>query len=442
MSFTKYLEIDSTYRDRTVWPLPGRFDMLIAQRTSFAPLSAVDPVSTSTPVAAWQSNRFLVNTPGSAVVTGLVNASDSVRVNFAGTNGQLQTEPNYYRNAFLTSSTGVSSRVMAYRYLGLNQADITIAPNMTLTPGSTVTITDPTNLALSRVFVPASPDDMANFYAGDILYDETTGTYAPIAYFDPMMGLVNTTQPIAGWSSTDSFSIRQTPPLLTGPVGATSTTTAVQISPTTVTGLPGSFIRILPTYPATQPGGETSQIVSFDPATNVATIYPPLSASPVGFEYEVLAFSYDNFNPFVYNATLQNEFITYSMRLLNLTIPNIVLSVGNGGRAQDYSYLYVKLTPKNTMNQNISSSNNPNSTYALFRATKRHNDDSTAVTRFVNFYGDDATQRVKFKLESDLDFEVTLPNGQTFATLQSDDFSPSAPNPLVQISALFEIIRY
>lgn len=441
--FSRYLEIDSTYRDRNEWPLPGRFQLLIAQRSDTSPLTALDPVANSAPVTAWQSNRFLRDVFASQMITGVVNSSDSIRVNFNGTNGQLQTIPNYYRNAFVTTAGGISSRVLSYNYLGFNQAEITIGPNMTLPIGSNVTLTDPTNLALNRLFVPASPIDMPNFYAGDILYDETVGAYVPITNFDPSTGLVTVANSIPGWALTDSFSIRKSPPLITGSVGVTSTPSSIVLAPTTVTNLVGSFVRLLPTYPAVAPSGETSRIVAYNPTTNVASVYPPFSASPLGMKYEILSFSYDNFNPFVFNATQQNEFITYSMRLLNLVLPNEILSVGNGGRAQDYQYVYVKLTPKDTMNQNISASNNPNSTYALFRATKANNDNvNNTLTRFVNFSGDNTVQRVKFKLDTDLDFAVTLANGETFALLESDYYSPMAPNPLVQLSALFELIRY
>jgi hypothetical protein len=51
------------------------------------------------------------------------------------------------------------------------------------------------------------------------------------------------------------------------------------------------------------------------------------------------------------------------------------------------------------------------------------------------------TQTVKFKPNDCLRFSVFLPNGQLFQTIESDYYSPSAPNPFVQIDALFGIDR-
>ena len=50
-------------------------------------------------------------------------------------------------------------------------------------------------------------------------------------------------------------------------------------------------------------------------------------------------------------------------------------------------------------------------------------------------------QTIKFKPNDCLKFSLFLPNGQLYTSVMSDYYSPSGPNPLVQIDALFGIKR-
>ena len=51
------------------------------------------------------------------------------------------------------------------------------------------------------------------------------------------------------------------------------------------------------------------------------------------------------------------------------------------------------------------------------------------------------TQTVKFRPNDSLRFSVYLPDGKLFQTVMTDYYSPSSPNILVQIDALFGIKR-
>ena len=51
------------------------------------------------------------------------------------------------------------------------------------------------------------------------------------------------------------------------------------------------------------------------------------------------------------------------------------------------------------------------------------------------------TQTLKFKPNDNLRFSVHLANGELYETVLKDNVGPLAPNPLVQISALFSITR-
>jgi len=52
-------------------------------------------------------------------------------------------------------------------------------------------------------------------------------------------------------------------------------------------------------------------------------------------------------------------------------------------------------------------------------------------------------QIIRFKLDSSIQMRIVIPGtGQTFQTVMTDTESPEAPNPAVQINALFEFAPY
>uniref|UniRef100_A0A6C0LW72 Uncharacterized protein n=1 Tax=viral metagenome TaxID=1070528 RepID=A0A6C0LW72_9ZZZZ len=159
----------------------------------------------------------------------------------------------------------------------------------------------------------------------------------------------------------------------------------------------------------------------------------------------ILFFSYDNLNPFVYSGSLvsQQQMVCYEIELLNLVLPNAELAVGAGGQVSYYPYVYVELKNISSSGgglKNIIYSNNPHSTNMLFRAAI---DDvpNPVNSSFIKIDGDGATQTIKFKPNDNLQFSVRLQNGEIFKTVLPEFFSPSQPNPLAQISAYFSIRR-
>jgi hypothetical protein len=165
----------------------------------------------------------------------------------------------------------------------------------------------------------------------------------------------------------------------------------------------------------------------------------------VDFAYEVEGFSYDNWNPFSYIGSLvsSQEMVCYEVELMNLTLPNTILKSGRGGRAIFYPYFYVELqniAAPTSRADNIIYSNNPKSTKMLFRALL--NDTTTlSSSPFIKIDGDSMRHVVKFRPNDSFKFSVTDPDGNLFKTEEEDRYSPSAPNPMVQISACFSFKR-
>jgi hypothetical protein len=55
--------------------------------------------------------------------------------------------------------------------------------------------------------------------------------------------------------------------------------------------------------------------------------------------------------------------------------------------------------------------------------------------------GGGSTQTIKFKPNDTLLFSVTMANGDVFETICEEQFSPFAPEPRIQITALFGMKR-
>lgn len=161
--------------------------------------------------------------------------------------------------------------------------------------------------------------------------------------------------------------------------------------------------------------------------------------------YEIELFSRDNYNPFIYTGSIvsSQEVVCYEVELLNLILPNTILASGRGGRPIFYPYLYVELqqiSSGGSVNKNVIYSNNPHSTRMLYRAVV---DDTPipAISPFIKIDGDGMVHVIKFKPNDAFRFAVYHADGELFETVLVDQFSPTAPNPLVQISACFAFKR-
>ena len=60
MSNTRYIELDSTYRNRNEWPLAAEFIAPLSMSGRKGKLDAVDPVSNSAIETVWKSHHFQI----------------------------------------------------------------------------------------------------------------------------------------------------------------------------------------------------------------------------------------------------------------------------------------------------------------------------------------------------------------------------------------------
>lgn len=229
MSTTRYIEIDSTYRDRNKWPNPAEFEVVVAQSGRKDKMIADDPVSDSAPINNfyWESKKFS-NANRTGIITATVAAVDTSQFGASGDNktiiqintANLQTLENYYAGAVAYNTTIArlqSSRIISYIYMGNNRAQITVEGFTSTQATDTIQITDPsdiTDLANPFIFVPNGRIGN-NAYPGYILYNSNGNSYANILGYNAVTRLLKLDNiSDKGWSLTNAvFSIHKKPPI-------------------------------------------------------------------------------------------------------------------------------------------------------------------------------------------------------------------------------------
>ena len=318
MSNIKYLEIDSTYRDRTLWPEPADFEMLISQTGRKGRLTASDPVSLAAPIKMWTSNAFAISSPPNpAVVLTLgappivTDASGQTVVIATGVPGELQKSDGYYNGAIAISSilTVPALRILSYAYLGIDsfgndmaRLSFTSAAPTPLT--GTLTINDPTDLSNDSnpfFFVPKGPEG-DNSFSGDILWNDTLGQWRRIIDYDSVTHLVAvdtsgsilaTTEsgPITGWLSTHTYSIRPEAPrgcaVLSNPAATLSKNSFILPAALSTPDFQGGFLEIpgsleTTTVSPTSGAGTTTSVVLSLAASTVDDFYTGCTLTMTG----------------------------------------------------------------------------------------------------------------------------------------------------------------
>jgi hypothetical protein len=209
------------------------------------------------------------------------------------------------------------------------------------------------------------------------------------------------------------------------------------------------------TFTITQPNPSNYKIiVEYNPSTRIGLIGRPFTYKNVygsttqysvtaNDTFEILQFSTDNYSPLNYadSSVSTQQVVCYELTLISLTIPNIPIKTGRGSRISSYPYVYVELRSiTQGASANDFNTNNPTiSKTVMFRAPIVYNYNIDTAS-FITVDGHGMIQTLKFKPNDSFRFSVYLPNGELIIT-EEDYFSPSAPNPWVQISACIRMRR-
>ena len=451
----KYLEIDSTYRNRNEFPNPGQFNIINSRKGISSTLSrSLDPISLAAPLVSY--------VPADTNVAGELeysntNLSNSITVQFYNFLGVSRTS-NYYRglqcklrgyiDLFSTVTIGPVI-ITSWDYLNtiddidtfrvsfsqiLNDSLYPITYQFFITPS--------TNFSLGLLFIPNGTQDN-QIYRGYYAYNETQNQYSRIISYDGFYSLASI-EPVPNWNNYDTISIRQELPLTYGNFQSNSSSVYVFLSDTS-DSRPGFYVgKILRITQAGSPyQNKTYNINWYSGAPNyIAKINYYIGENiNAGDAYEILDFSRDNFVPLVYNGTQVKQEICYEIQNIALILPNI--GVEQGGVMQSYPYFYVEfdnISTSDSGNVNIIYSNNPNSTRKLLRVPVTDINPSS-LCAFLKLDKTYMSQSVKLSPSSSFKFGVYLPDGRPLILSIPDTKSPLPPNPYLQISVLFSLRR-
>lgn len=457
-----YLELDSTFRNRTRWPNPGEFEVALSQSGRAQGEQAQDPICVACPVNEWTGGFFDVNTLGNESVEGQIlaiglgYANSKTVVEFRQVApSTLQQRYNYYKHAIFRNSSQPNqfARIVEYIYLGNGKAQVTLSDdNFQFSFGDFFFIVDPSDTSdptALYLFVPDGSDNRQD-YVNKIIYNETLNEWRVVNAYDSQTGILSVGgDPVFLWQRFHNYSIRTTSPNYIFTAGGTSTSDQVVLTGTAAVSMNNIyqswFLRIPQTLynnTVTAPEGEVRRITNYNGATQTATVFPPFTASTAGLDFELMQFGFENANPLTWRTNLSQEIPVFNIRLNRLVLPNRVLSIGNGGKTAFQNYFYVELSnidPSSTNTLNIFS-NNPYAVRAMFRATVK-NVNNPDEQEFVALEGDNMTQTVRFRLDSNIKMKITLNStGETFQTTLTDNAPPGDPNHNLQINALFELV--
>jgi hypothetical protein len=466
---SRYLEIDSTYRDRNKFPLPSNFEIPMAQSARKTLNNAEDPVSLGIPIRAWTCNNLSTSVPNifrilcvvEPKTTRLSGLTDTITF-IINSSQRLQQMQDYYKGCIMEDAAFFNRRrIKKYTFLGsfpaYDRAEIQVEVPFpeTFVPTNQVYIYDPTDISNPTYPVFFVPDGSVNenAYCSYFLFNETRNEYRPISFYNNStrciyLDLSNDSQgDIVGWSLLDNYCIRKDLPFLpaVGNVNAqviSNSGSSIIIDTSYTEDLNFKFVRITPsTYNYNYTGEINRRIISYNNITNELTVFPVIDEiiTP-GSNIEILNFSYDNLFPFVYTGSQlsHQELVCYEMELLSLILPSETLKCMDGGSISHYQYVYVEITNLSTGSlKNIIYSNNPHASKAIFKVPCFDIQDAPVYVKI----GGGQIQTIKFKPNDTLSFSVKMPNGEYFQTLISDKFSPEKPDPRIQINALFGLRR-
>ena len=240
MSNVKYIEIDSTYRNRNLWPNPGKFEVRISTTGRKDRQNADDPVSLSAPIGlSWSCGTFntIVILPigelyGKVLEIGLENAGDqktTIKV-IPEPGSSFQRIENYYNGVVLKNETqSTASRITSYVWMGINLdlvdvLQITVEGTLKIDDNDIISIKDPTAFYDPNPTDPPIPDMYSYFfvpngrvgfnaYQGYKLYNDK-GSYADILSYDTNTKLIKVNVTGKNWRiGADILSIRKEPPI-------------------------------------------------------------------------------------------------------------------------------------------------------------------------------------------------------------------------------------
>ena len=378
---TEYLELNSKYRDRTLYPNAADFS---------TQTGGEDPVFLSSIIKRWKWP-----------------ASSLVQIIRGGLTSYIKTSSG------IVPAIGAELYQDEYQYRiqlwqrGNAANEFYITLDAKIKPGSASLnfVQGPT-----WFLIPGGPP-VPNYYAGYYLCNDNTGECVPVLEYDAMRRSARADLVAS------AVNLRRVPPPEFGPAAA-ETKAIFHLKPKTV-ATPGDLLYL----PALE---EYKRILVVDADAGKCTTADFSTAPPPETTYELWPRSYDNAHPLDYsgNPDVGRAGVFYNVSLIRLYLP--VASI-------NYPYVYVELsTPNSLQGSGSITSNNPAAHTAVFHALfeKEHEG--------YRYYTAKYEQTLNLTVGDEARLKVTTPGGKLI-TLPTEIYSPGAPEDYAQIIALFSL---
>ena len=185
MASFRYLEFDSTYRDRNQYPEPASFVIEIAGSGQKNRETAKDPVSKCSPELYWNSsfdeNKAQNYTQFDSISVSYSPTAYGTVLITCGVNGYLRQVEGYYNGAVMKCGTTLF-RIVDYKPISTTSAELIVSPTISTVPGGNYYIENPTNdtstVTVPKLFIPSSVSGN-NYYNGYYVQRIDTTTNPP-----------------------------------------------------------------------------------------------------------------------------------------------------------------------------------------------------------------------------------------------------------------------
>lgn len=374
----KYLELDSTFRNRSQYPNATDFAVPFQISGSYNNcIEAMDPVCLSAPIE--QGSGAILVSPTQVTLVPLVSSAID----------------NYYIRQYLgIIDTSVTPYQIQYSRIGYYKGKTltaTVNGNYTLAPG--------TYQYVIRKQLPATIPYNTNNDVSNVLNMDQIVSFTPTTIqIQPGVTINNAYTGMNMRLISFSPSYREEYRNIISYDGLTQT--VVVSKPYSQVFSTSDYYELLPfsrdnLKPLKSQGSQVNQAVGY--SIRLSSISLPKTV---------------------------RTYTDASGTILNETA---ILDVSNGGTIDQYPFYYVCLY-SDIHKDNIQAllSNNPNTSYATFRVVDGRCDMSPII---------------KFLPNDTFHVTIMLPNGEIVSFIQKDNISPKEPNPRLQVSLLFEFTR-
>jgi hypothetical protein len=211
---TRYIEIDSTFRNRNEWPEPAQFELLISQTGNKDAKTALDPISTSAPIIRWIPLNI-------AAIAGTVLPGYNTTYNEFSLPVPIalnaSKEIDYYNGCPITVG-GNLTRIQSWKFLSSNGINdyfnVTISPSLSTIPTGVVTFGNVSDyFVINGVFIPNGLKE-DNYYIGYYIYNENLNQTRKIISYDgtTKIAIVENPTIYLSWLPTHTLVLRETNP--------------------------------------------------------------------------------------------------------------------------------------------------------------------------------------------------------------------------------------